>query len=112
PVQQVKAAGGQPVTGGQPATGGQPQVVQAGMRTPDEPASDRTAADVAGAGEAGPGHLLQLGAFRARENAQAAAGRLARQLEPLRLQVRMTQQDGLYRVQAGPYGARDDAVRA
>ena len=56
--------------------------------------------------------MLQLGAFRTRDNAQVAAERFARQLEPLQVTVSMTQQDGLYRVQAGPYGARDDALRA
>ncbi len=101
PLQQVRAAGVRP------------QVVRTGFRMADETGTARVADAVAvDPADAGQVHLLQLGAFRARENAQAAADRLARQLAPLQVRVHMTQQDGLYRIQAGPYGARDDAVRA
>jgi rare lipoprotein A len=104
-----------PGAGAQQAqAGGQPRGASAASQAPG-PAVAPSAAPAAAPSattSTGSGHVLQLGAFRTHENAQAAAERFARQLEPLRVPVRMTQQDGLYRVQAGPYGARDDALRA
>jgi rare lipoprotein A len=94
----------------QAQAGGQAQVVRTGLRMPDRSAAARAATGTVDT--VGSGHVLQLGAFKARENAQAAAERLARQLEPLQVPVRMVQQDGLHRVLAGPYDGRDAALRA
>ncbi len=112
---QQAPAGGQPrgTSAASQAGGPRPQVVRTGSREADRStAAAVPSATPSATPSTGSGHVLQLGAFRTRENAQAAAERFARQLEPLRVPVRMTQQDGLYRVQAGPYGARDDALRA
>jgi rare lipoprotein A len=62
--------------------------------------------------EAGGGHILQLGAFSSRENAQAALNRLARQLEGLGIALSLRVQDGLTRVVAGPWAKREEAAAA
>lgn len=73
------------------------------MPVPTAPAS---APPVAGTG----GHFLQLAAFANPETAESSRARLARELAWLgdRLQVR--QEGGLYKIQAGPYRGRDEAV--
>ncbi len=57
-------------------------------------------------------HYLQLGAFSARSNAEAASARLAGQLEWLQVPIRVEPANGFYRVQAGPYPAKEQAARA
>ncbi len=58
------------------------------------------------------GHVLQLGAFASRDNAQTALGRLSRQLEHLSLPLSIRAQEGLFRVVAGPYAKREEAAAA
>lgn len=58
------------------------------------------------------GHYLQLGAFNARINAEAASLSLRRQLQWLQVPIEVTPAGGLYRVQAGPYQLREQAALA
>ncbi len=57
------------------------------------------------------GFWLQLGAFRARDGAVQLQQRVARQAEGLP-GVAVFEDSGLFRVQAGPYANRDDALAA
>ena len=61
---------------------------------------------------AAPAHYLQLGAFGSASNADAALASLRRQLEWLQVPIDSKPVGGLYRVQAGPYALREQAVRA
>jgi rare lipoprotein A len=58
------------------------------------------------------GHVLQLGAFASRDNAQTALSRLSRQLEHLGLPLSIRSHEGLFRVVAGPYSKREEAAAA
>lgn len=58
-----------------------------------------------------PGLHLQLGAFGLRENAESFLRRLAAELRWLAGLASIQQGDGVFRVQAGPYASRDDALR-
>lgn len=59
-----------------------------------------------------PGIYLQLGAFAALENAQAFLRRMVAELSWLAGNGSVFASGGLYRVQAGPYATRDEAVQA
>jgi rare lipoprotein A len=58
------------------------------------------------------GVWLQLGAFGSRDNAEAARSRLARQLDWLATQLDVVPDGGMFKVQAGPFGQRGEAVAA
>jgi cell division protein FtsN len=57
-------------------------------------------------------HYLQLGAFSARLNAEAASAQLRRQLDWLQVPIEVEPHGSLFRVQAGPYPVRKSAARA
>ncbi|MDW8468195.1 MAG: septal ring lytic transglycosylase RlpA family protein [Burkholderiales bacterium] len=69
------------------------------------------AAAPAGASEGGDakGVFLQLGAFSARESAEAFRARLALELGWLTEAARIFASGGLYRLKLGPYGSREQA---
>lgn len=56
-----------------------------------------------------PGVYLQLGAFGARENADNFLAHLRGRLSWLEAALSLTQKDGLYRVEAGPYRSAAEA---
>jgi rare lipoprotein A len=56
------------------------------------------------------GIFLQLGTFRSRDGAEAAMARLARELDFLAAPIVIWQDGGLFKVQAGPYAQRGDAL--
>jgi rare lipoprotein A len=60
--------------------------------------------------EAGPAVYLQLGAFAARENAEALRSRVVRELAVLKDFIGVLRRDGAYRVRIGPFRNRDDAT--
>lgn len=60
---------------------------------------------------AGTGIYLQLGAFGSRENADNYLSRTRLQFEWLTDRLQLFGGDGLYRVQAGPYASRAEALR-
>ena len=62
--------------------------------------------------EPAPGIYLQLGAFGAKDNADNFLSHLRAQLAWLADRLQVRQKDGLYRVQAGPYGSAADARKA
>jgi len=70
------------------------------------------AAAVAPAGGLPEPHFLQLGAFSAQGNAQAASARLRRELGWLQVPIQVEPHGSLYRVRAGPYAQREQAARA
>ncbi len=75
---------------------------------PDDPAPGEPVAAVAG-----PGWWLQLGAFRARETADLLAQRIQREAGVGAVpQVAVLDEDGLSRVQTGPYATRAEALVA
>jgi rare lipoprotein A len=87
--------------------GGAPEL--AGALAPDDPAPGDVAAAAAAA--AAPGFWLQLGAFRARDGALT----LQRQLlgsDTVLPGVALRAEDGVFRVQAGPWPTRDAAQAA
>ncbi|MCX7960384.1 MAG: SPOR domain-containing protein [Burkholderiales bacterium] len=55
------------------------------------------------------GVFLQLGAFSARESAEAFRARLALELGGLAETARIYVAGGLYRLKLGPYGSREQA---
>jgi rare lipoprotein A len=57
-----------------------------------------------------PGIHLQLGAFALRENAQSFEQRLAAGVSWLTGRTSIEQSGGVYRVNAGPYASRDQAL--
>jgi len=57
-------------------------------------------------------HFLQLGAFSARSNAEAASMQLRRQLEWLQVPIEVEPHGNLFRVKAGPYPVRELAAQA
>jgi cell division septation protein DedD len=56
-------------------------------------------------------HYLQLGAFSARGNAEAASMQLRRQLDWLQVPIEIQPHGSLFRVQAGPFALRESAAR-
>lgn len=60
-------------------------------------------------GEEAGGLFVQLGAFASRENAQAFAVRLARELHWLQDPIQLQQKDGVTRTRIGPYKSRAEA---
>ena len=75
------------------------------MLPPDDPAPGETAV-------AGPGLWLQLGAFRARDSAALLQQRVLREADGVVSQVAVFEEDALFRVQAGPYATRTEALDA
>ena len=73
------------------------------MLPPDDPAPGETAV-------AGPGLWLQLGAFRARDSAALLQQRVLREADGVVSQVAVFEEDALFRVQAGPYATRTEAL--
>jgi rare lipoprotein A len=67
-------------------------------------------AETAAARAAPGGIYLQLGAFAARENAQAAQARIKSQLSTLSVPIEIFADGALFKLQAGPYARRDDAA--
>ncbi len=61
---------------------------------------------------AAPLHFLQLGAYKGRDNAEAALQRLRTERETLAAPLAVVTEGGFYRVQAGPYVDRDLAEQA
>jgi rare lipoprotein A len=59
---------------------------------------------------AAPALWLQLGAFASRDNAEAARSRFSRELPWLGVPIDIIQLGETWRVQAGPWARRDDAV--
>ncbi len=72
---------------------------------PDDPAPGEPAV-------AGPGLWLQLGAFRARDGALELQQRVLRAADNAVTQVAVFEEGALYRVQAGPYATRAEALDA
>ena len=72
---------------------------------PDDPAPGEPAV-------AGPGLWLQLGAFRARGGALELQQRVQRAADSAVTQVAVFEEGALYRVQAGPYATRAEALDA
>jgi rare lipoprotein A len=60
----------------------------------------------------GSGFFLQLGAFASRENADNFASHLRAQANAVARSLQVIPRDGLFRVQAGPYGSQADARAA
>jgi len=56
-------------------------------------------------------YYLQLGAFGARDNAEAFLSRLQSQNDTPRLSIYVNPSDGLFRVQAGPYATANEATQ-
>jgi rare lipoprotein A len=100
-----------------PAASGLALVVARDAAARDAPAargepSGRAAAPDAGAPAAGGGFWVQLGAFRQREGAAAFQRRVAGALEWLSPRLTVHDDARLFRLQAGPYASRDDALGA
>jgi rare lipoprotein A len=74
---------------------------------PAPAAGDAVGAPVALA-EAG-GIYVQIGAFAAPENAESLRARLSLELAPLERAIEIHRQDGLFRLQVGPYRTRAEA---
>jgi rare lipoprotein A len=55
-------------------------------------------------------HFLQLAAFASQETAESSRARLARELDWLADRLQVRQEGGLFKIQAGPYRGRDEAV--
>ena len=84
---------------------------QSAALPPDDPAPGDAAASVA-SDAAAPGFWLQLGAFRARDGAQLMVQRL-RQLPAGALPgAAIVEAPSLFRVRAGPWARRDEALAA
>jgi rare lipoprotein A len=74
---------------------------------PTPPAADAVEAPLAVAEPSGI--YVQLGAFAAPENAEGLRARLSLELATLERQIGIHRQDGLYRLQLGPYRTRAEA---
>jgi rare lipoprotein A len=74
----------------------------------DAPAGDPAQAD----GTDAPGYWLQLGAFRARDGAVSLQRQLLEGAAGLAAAVAVRDEDGVFRVQAGPWLTREEAARA
>jgi rare lipoprotein A len=57
------------------------------------------------------GFVVQLGAFSSHANARNFVAHIANQLEPIGVESKIRQVEGLFRVFVGPYGAREEARR-
>ena len=68
--------------------------------------------DAAPATPTGPGHYLQLGAFSVQDNAQRFMERLQVELGDTNARLSMASSNNLYRVNAGPYASRAEALQA
>ncbi|RPJ47524.1 MAG: septal ring lytic transglycosylase RlpA family protein [Betaproteobacteria bacterium] len=86
------------------------------VAVPLPPSPPATTAASAGAPAVPGGSYLQFGAFGVRENAESYLARLQTQAAWLAANLRIHQNDGMFRVQAGPYAddaaAREAAERA
>jgi rare lipoprotein A len=60
----------------------------------------------------GRGFWVQLGAFRERSGAERAQAQASAALEALSPMLAVMNEQGLYRLQAGPFASRDEAQRA
>ena len=56
------------------------------------------------------GHFLQLAAFASREGAEASRARLAREVDWLADRLQVREESGMFKVHAGPYAAREQAL--
>jgi rare lipoprotein A len=81
-----------------------------GARAPAPSATPARAQPPATAGQGA--FYLQLAAFSTRDNAEAARARLARQLDWMSEQLVVRAEGGMFKVQAGPYRQRADALAA
>ena len=61
---------------------------------------------------AAPGVYLQLGAFTSREAAESTRTRIARDLDGIVPDIEVRQEGVFFKIQAGPYAARADALAA
>jgi rare lipoprotein A len=61
---------------------------------------------------AAPGVYLQLGAFSSRDAAESTRTRIARDLDGVVTGVEVRQEGALFKIQAGPYSGRADALAA
>ena len=87
----------------------------AGGLAPATSAASPSAAPPAAGAAAAPARgsvWLQLGAFSTRDNAEAARARLSRQLDWLSGQLAIVPDGAMFKVQAGPFAQRDDALTA
>jgi len=66
----------------------------------------------AGEGETADANYLQLGAFSARDRAEAATTRFRREFRWLTVPIGIVAEGGLFKVQAGPWPSREQAMRA
>jgi rare lipoprotein A len=57
------------------------------------------------------GYAVQLGAFASYPNAQSFLAHVTNQLTGARVEAKVRQSGGLYRVYVGPYADRDEARR-
>jgi rare lipoprotein A len=79
------------------------------LAPPAKPAADATGVPRVAPG---PGFWLQLGAFRQRDGALALQQRVQREAEGLAPGVALLDDRATYRVHAGPYPSRNDALAA
>jgi len=95
------------IPGATPAEAGRPAAPVADTHEPATPPAGQAPAG-AEAGDAGARLMLQVGAYKSADDADAVRARLA--LLGLDAKVTALQADGntLYRVRLGPYGALDD----
>jgi len=79
---------------------------------PAPAAAPAAAAPVASEAGASPGIYLQLGAFSTRAAAESARARYSRDLAGLLKEIEVRQEGALFKLHAGPYTARADALAA
>lgn len=75
-----------------------------------EPAPEPPVTAAAPVSTAGGAHYLQLAAFGSRANAESFLARVKAQAQWLAHRLQLHAGEGLYRVQAGPYESREDAL--
>ena len=104
-----------PAASGDSASG--PQRASSGASSaaaPSQPsaAAAASAASASGMSAASAGVFLQFGAFSSRASAEAARARLSRDLAGLVKDIEVRQEGALFKVHAGPYEGRADALAA
>ncbi len=97
--------------GAAPPASSVPAAVTAPAPAPPAPPPESADRQIPVATDSG-GIYLQLAAFSARDNAEAYAGRLRADQAWLAPQLQVYVRDGLFRVQAGPFGNPDEARQA
>jgi len=104
-----------PVANAAPAGSGDPTRlnVETVQSTPDAPGPAPSATSMAPSPAASArGFWLQFGAFNSLANARSTMAQLARRLDFLGTAFDIRQEGAMYKVQAGPWSRREDAVAA